>query len=59
MKPKRRTGASKREPWNAADRRAFADGLRTRAQTFAQKKRETARLFCRKDTRHGDDGDPR
>jgi len=36
------------DPWNAATRQAFADGNRTKAQTFAERKKEANRQACRK-----------
>lgn len=37
----------KRREWNDADRQAFADGARTRAQTHANKKRARNKRECR------------
>jgi len=39
---------TKRGTWNETDRQAFADGARTKANTFKNRKRETNRLKCRK-----------
>ncbi len=37
-----------RKAWNEADRQAFADGARTKASTFKNRKREANRKECRK-----------
>lgn len=38
----------KRKRWNDADRTAFADGLRTRAQTHTDKRKKENKNACRK-----------
>jgi hypothetical protein len=38
---------SNRRKWNEADRQAFADGNRTKAQTFRDRKKEANRKECR------------
>jgi len=38
----------KRTKWSGADSQAFADGLRTRAQTYADKRKLSAKRACRK-----------
>lgn len=35
-------------PWNEATRQAFADGNRTKAHTFVDRKKEANRKACRK-----------
>jgi len=37
----------KRKKWNNADRQAFADGLRTKAQTFINKYKHNNKQACR------------
>lgn len=39
--------SNKRKAWNDADRQAFADGSRHKAQTFKDRKKETNRKACR------------
>lgn len=38
----------KRRKWNTADKQAFADGSRTRAQTFRDRKKDDDKKSCRK-----------
>jgi len=38
----------KRKKWNPADVQAFADGARTKAQTFADKRKRDNKHACRK-----------
>lgn len=37
----------KRKAWNDADRQMFADGLRTRASTHADKRKRDSKRSCR------------
>lgn len=39
--------SNKRREWNDADRQAFADGNRHKAQTFKDRKKEANRKACR------------
>jgi len=38
----------KRKQWNEADAQAFADGARTKAHTFADKRKRMSKDACRK-----------
>jgi len=38
----------KRKQWNDTDARAFADGARTRAHTFTDRRKKKAKEACRK-----------
>ena len=39
---------TKRRPWSEADRQAFADGERLRAQTIPDKRKVINKLACRR-----------
>jgi hypothetical protein len=39
--------SKKRKAWNETDRQAFADGARSKAQTFRDRKKEANRKECR------------